>query len=433
MVDRVVPVWCRLSGALLLSGLVAALTACGGGKAGGGPPGMGGPPPQVSVTTVEPQTLPVTFEYTGQTQGSKEVEVRARVAGILLKRNYAEGGLVRAGQSMFSIDPVPFQTALARAEADRAAAQARLAQAQRNAERLKPLVEAKAISQKDFDDAASADQIAAADLKAANARVAEARLNLDYTRVTAPVAGRAGGAPKSEGSLISGPEVLLTTIVQTDPIKAVFGIPDVEHARLLADIRTNKLMLPAGGFVVELASADGTPLASGGKLEFSQPLVNAATGTVQNQAELPNRDNAIKPGQFVRVRLGGASRPNVVQVPQRAVMEGPQGKFVYVVAKSDKPEMKGAEVATPQPIVAGEWIDGKDGKAWVVREGLKAGDRVIVDGLMRIGPGAPVQVAQAGAAGAPAAAGAASGAAPPASATEAPAPAAAASSASPAK
>jgi len=154
---------------------------------------------------------------------------------------------------------------------------------------------------------------------------------------------------------------------------------------------------------VEVTAADGTPLAKGGRVQFSEPLINAATGTVRSQAEIPNGDGALKPGQFVRVRLNGATRPDVVQVPQRAVMEGPQGKFVYVVAPSDKPELKGADVATARPVQAGEWVDLPDGKGWVIREGLKPGDRVIVDGLMRIGPGAPVQVAApAGAASGPA-------------------------------
>jgi membrane fusion protein (multidrug efflux system) len=343
---------------------------------------------------VQPQVLPVSFEYTGQTQGSREVEVRARVTGILLTRNYTEGSAVRAGQSLFTIDPVPFQNALARAEADRGAVRARYENAQRLLSRVKPLADVGMVSKRDYDDALSAEQVAVADLKSADAKVNEAKLNLGYTRVVAPVSGVAGGAAKSEGSLVSGPEVLLTTIVQTNPVKAVFGVPDAEHARIQADIRAGRLMLPPGGFGVEVAAADGTLLARGGKLQFSEPLVNSATGTVRSQAELPNGDYAIKPGQFVRVRLIGATRPDVVQVPQRAVLEGPQGKFVYVAAASDKPEMKGATVATSRPVQAGEWVDLPAGKGWVIRGGLHAGDKVIVDGLMRIGPGAPVQVAE---------------------------------------
>lgn len=391
----------RLTRASLLPVLVllaAALAACGESRSAGGqggPPGFGGPPPQVNVVVVQPQVLPVSFEYTGQTQGSREVEVRARVTGILLARNYTEGAAVRAGQSLFSIDPVPFQTALARAEADRGAAKARFDNAQRLLARVRPLAEAGMVSKRDYDDAISADQVAAADLKAADARVTEAKLNLGYTRVTAPVAGVAGGAAKSEGSLVSGPDVLLTTIVQTNPLKAVFGVPDAEHARIQADIRAGRLRLPPDGFGVEVAAADGTLLARGGKLQFSEPLVNSATGTVRSQAELPNDDRAIKPGQFVRVRLVGATRPDVVQVPQRAVLEGPQGKFVYVAAASDKPELKGATVATARAVQAGEWVNLPGGKGWVIREGLQPGDKVIVDGLMRIGPGAPVQLAAA--------------------------------------
>jgi membrane fusion protein (multidrug efflux system) len=389
----------RLAASALLAVLAGLLTACGESRGDGGP-GEGGPPPQVEVMVVQPQTLPVSFEYTGQIQGSREVEVRARVTGILLSRNYTEGASVRAGQSLFTIDPVPFQTALARAEADRGAAQARQANAQRHLDRVKPLADVGMVSKRDYDDALAAQQVAAADLRAADARVKEARLNLGYTRVLAPVSGMAGGAGKSEGSLVSGPDVLLATIVQTHPVKAVFGIADAEHARIQGDIKAGRLLLPPGGFQVEVAAADGSLLARQGRLQFSEPLIDASTGTVRSQAELPNTDGTIRPGQFVRVRLVGGTRPDVLQVPQRAVLEGPQGKFVYVVAPGDKPEMKGAMVAAARPVQAGEWVDLPGGKGWVIREGLKPGETVIVDGLMRIGPGAPVQIAQAPAAAA---------------------------------
>lgn len=398
--------WKRVfvAGAALLAAL---LGGCGKSHGEGAPNGFGGPPPQVNVVTVQPQSLPVTLEYSGQTQGSREVEVRARVTGILVRRNYTEGGPVRAGQSLFTIDPAPFQTALARAEADHAAVQARVANAKRLVDRMRPLAESGVVSKRDWDDAQSAYDVAAADLQAAGTRVAEARLNLGYTQVLAPVSGVAGGAGKSEGSLVSGPDVLLTTIVQLNPVKAVFGVPDAEHQRLQADLRDKRLVLPPAGFSVDVLAADGTLLARGGRLKFSEPLVNAATGTVLSQAEIPNAEGRVRPGQFVRVRLSGGTRPDVIQVPQRAVMEGPQGKFVYVVGPSDKPEMKGASTAQPRTVVAGEWVNLPEGKGWVIREGLRAGDQVIVDGLMRIGPGAPVQVAQAPAAAASAPASAA--------------------------
>src|SRR6185503_4733041 len=221
--------------ALLL--LLAPLAACSpsngqekGGKKGG--PGMGMPAPMVSVVAVEAKTIPLTFEYTGQTTGSREVEVRARVAGILLKRNFVEGGPVRQGQSLYTIDPAPFEAALARAEADVAAAEARELQAKRNAARMKPLIAEKAVSQKKHDDAVSGESVASADVKAARARLAEAKLNLGYTRVEAPASGVASRSNRSEGSLVSGPEVLLTTVMQVDPIWVNFGIPDNEAARL---------------------------------------------------------------------------------------------------------------------------------------------------------------------------------------------------------
>ena len=393
----------RTGGAVVLfSALV--LSACGDHKGGADAAGhgFGGPPPQVNVQTVAVQTLPVKFEYAAQTQGSREVEVRARVTGILISRNYTEGTSVKAGQSLFTIDPVPYQVALARAEADQAGVEARLANAQRQVARMKPLAEVGMVSKRDYDDALSAEQVASADLKSVATRVNEARLNLGYTRVTAPVAGVVAGAAKSDGSLISGPDVLLTTIVQVNPLWAVFGIPDAEQVRLQADIREHRLVLPDGGFKVEVTTADGKVLARNGHVKFNDPLVNAATGTVRSLAEFPNPDNGLLPGQFVRVRLSGATRPDVVQVPQRAVLEGPQGKFVYVVQPSDKPEMKDMEVATIRPVEVGEWVDLPEGKSWIIRSGLKSGDRVIVDGLMRIGPGAPVKPVPVEAASAPA-------------------------------
>lgn len=367
--------------------LAAALAACspsGGQEAAGGGghgPGGGMPPAQVSAVTVEPQALPVAFEYVGQTTGSREVEVRARVTGILLKRNFEEGARVKQGQSLFTIDRAQYEAALARAQADVAAAEARHQQAARNAARLKPLYAEKAVSQKDYDDAVSAEAIGAADVKAAKARLAEVQLNLEYTRVEAPVSGIAGRALRSEGSLVSGPEVLLTTVVQVDPIWVNFGIPDNEQARLQKEAESGRLKLPKE-FEVELRLADGTLHPQKGRVNFSDVRISPATGTREARAELPNKDGSLRPGQFVRVILRGAVRPAAILVPQRAVLEGPKGKFVYVV--NDKSQ------AEPRPVVVGEWA----GDAWIVTEGLKGGERVITDGLMKLGPGAPVQIAQ---------------------------------------
>jgi membrane fusion protein (multidrug efflux system) len=340
------------------------------------------PPPVVAVVKVEPQPVAATFEYVGQTAGSREVEVRARVSGILLKRNYREGGTVREGQSMFVVDPAPFEVAAARAEAALASAEAKLAQAKRNSARLKPLYEVRAASQKDYDEAVSVEQVAEAEVKSARANVADAQLNLRYTRVEAPVTGIAGRAQRSEGNYVSGAEALLTTVSQIDPIYVLFGVSDEERLRLTRQVEAGQLSLPKDGqFDVTLKLADGSVYSKSGKVNFSDVRVSGQTGTSEARAELPNPTGLLHPGQFVRVTLKGAERPAAVLVPQRAVLEGPKGKFVYVVNEKNQAE--------PRPVSLGDW----QGDAWIVTSGLAAGDRVIVDGVMKIGPGAPVTVA----------------------------------------
>jgi membrane fusion protein (multidrug efflux system) len=330
--------------------------------------------------------VPVTYEYVAQTAGSREVEVRARVTGILLKRTYLEGARVTAGQALFLIDPAPFQAAANRAEADLASAEARHAWQTRTAARLAPLHNARAVSQKEYDDAVSAREIAAADVKAAKARVTEARLNLGYTKVEAPITGIAGRALRSEGNLVSGPDVLLTSVTQVDPIYVNFGIPGSDQLRLRQDLGAGRLELPKDGkFDIKVTLADGTVYARSGKLDFTDVRLSTQTGTSDARAELPNPDGALRPGQFVRVQLSGATRPNAVLLPQRAVLEGPKGKFAYVVNAENKVEAR--------PIEVGDW----SGEDWVVNAGLKTGDRVVVDGVMKIGPGAPVKVAEPGA------------------------------------
>jgi membrane fusion protein (multidrug efflux system) len=360
----------------------AALAACGEPR---GQPHGETAPPEVAVVEAVAQRLPVGYEYAAQTAGYREVEVRARVTGILLKRNYREGEVVKRGQSLFQIDPAPFQVALARAEADLATAEARQAQAARDAERMKAVIDIKAVSRKEYDDSVSASQIAAAEVKAARARVAEAKLNLDWTRVESPINGVSSRALRSEGTLVSGPEVLLTAVTQTDPIYVIFGIPESELLRIRRDADAKRLELPADGrFDVTVALADGSVYGKPGKVDFTDVRVNTNTGTVEARAELPNPAGALKPGQFVRVRLAGAVRPAAITVPQRAVLEGPKGKFVYVVDAGGKAEAR--------PVQVGDWA----GESWVIDSGLAPGDKVIVDGVMKIGPGAPVRIAAAG-------------------------------------
>jgi membrane fusion protein (multidrug efflux system) len=374
-----------LAAASLVAGCGKSASGAEGGH--GGPGGM--PPAAVAVQQVSTANLPAIYEYVGQTVGSRDVEVRARVSGILLKRNFNEGGAVRHAQSLYSLDPAPFQAALNRADADVASADAKLAQATRTLARLKPLWEARAVSQREYDDAASAEQIARADVKGAQAKRADALLNLNYTKVESPISGMAGRSQVSEGTLVSGPQVLLTTVTQTDPVKVRFGIADTDQMRWRSEVAAGALQLPTHeAFDVEVKLADGSVYPRKGKLLFSDTRVSGNTGTVEAEAEVPNPDGALKPGQFVRVRLLGATRPNAVKVPARAVLEGPQGKFVYVAVDGK---------ATPKPVTVGEQL--ADG--WIISKGLQPGDKVIVDGMARIFfPGAPIQVAQAGAAAA---------------------------------
>ena len=254
----------------------------------------GMPPAPVNVMTVATADAPVEFEYVGQTAGSREVEIRARVTGIIMKRNYVEGSLVKTGQSMFILDLAPYQIAAAKAEAALASAEARLAQAQRQATRLKPLIDANAVSQKDYDDARSAEQVANADMKTARAQLNESKLNLTYSQVQSPITGIASRALKSEGALVSGPDVLLTTVSQVDPIYVNFGIPDADQLKLRRDIDAGAIKLPADGkFDVQVKLADGSTYAKTGKMGFSDVRINTQTGTSDSRAEIANPDIAL--------------------------------------------------------------------------------------------------------------------------------------------
>jgi membrane fusion protein (multidrug efflux system) len=369
----------RIPRLLIAPPLALALLAAGCQPAGGPPPF---PPPVVSVITVEAKDVPVTYEYVAQTTGYREAEVRARVTGILLKRNYTEGAVVKKGESLFTIDPEPFRAAYARTEADLAIAEARLAQAKREAARLRPVLESKAVSQKELDDAVSAEQVAEAEVKSVRARLNEARLNLDYTRVESPITGTASRSVASEGTLVSGPSVLLTTVTQTDPMYVLFGIPDRERLALRRDVEAGRLKIPDGGrFKVTVKLADGSFYSKPGLLNFADVRVNPQTGTSEARAEIANPGNVLRPGEFARVVLAGAVRPNAIVIPQRAVLESPKGKFAYIVNAESKAE--------PRPLDVGDWT----GSGWIVNSGLQPGDRVIVDGVLKIGPGAPVKVA----------------------------------------
>ena len=342
------------------------------------------PPPEVNVVTVQPRDIAATFEQVGQTAGVREVEVRPRVTGILQRWNYKEGGAVPAGRSLFTIDPAPFQAAVARADADLASALAKDAQTQRDIERLQPLYEQGMVSRKAFDDALSAKEVAAAGVKAARAALTQAKLDLEYTRVEAPISGVTSRALKSEGSLVEAQKTLLTTISQVDPIHVIFSISESEYLKLNREAAAGRLQLPKEGrFTVTLQLSDGTTYARPGRVDFSDVRINPETGTSEARAVLPNSDQSLRPGQFVRVTLAGATYIGALAVPQRAVLEGPTGKIVMTVNAQSMVE--------PRPVEVGQWA----GADWIITSGLNPGDRVIVDGVMKARPGTPVKIAEA--------------------------------------
>jgi len=364
----------------------AFLASCGQQQQGGF---HGFPPAAVTTLVVQPKSLPVSYEYVAQTLGSKEVEVRARVGGILEKRLYTEGGWVKAGQPIFVIDPKPLEAQAAAAEAEVARVRAQMTQAERELARLKPLAERRAVGQKEADDAQSNLDLARAAEKAAQARLDEVKLNLGYTRVNAPITGLSSRALKSEGSLVTANETLLTLIWQVDPIWIAFTISENEQLALNKAVAAGKLVLPKdNAYDVTIKRADGSVFPRKGKINFADTRVNPSTGTYEMRAEIANADGALTPGQFARVQLKGAVRTNALAVPQVAVLDGAQGKFVYVTGK----DKDGKDIALVRPIVLGDWIEQDGANLWIVESGLKAGDTVIVDGVARLQPNGPIML-----------------------------------------
>jgi membrane fusion protein (multidrug efflux system) len=378
-----------------IAGIAAAalVAACGPSSQGGF---HGFPPAQVTTLTMQPRSVPVSYEYVGQTTGSKEVEVRARVTGILERRLFTEGGWVKAGQSLFIIDPKPLEAQAAAAEAEVARVRAQLTQAEREVARLKPLAERRAVGQKEADDAVSNLDLARAQLKAAEARLAEVNLNLGYTRVIAPITGLSSRAIKSEGSLVTANDTLLTLIWQVDPIWVAFNISENEQLALNRAVAAGQLSLPKdNAYDVTIKLADGSMFPRKGRINFSDTRVNPATGTYEMRAEIANADGALKPGQFARVQLKGATRQNALVIPQVAVQDGAQGKFVYVTGK----DKDGKDIAVVRSIALGDWVEIDGANMWLVESGLKAGDTVIVDGIAKLQPGGAIVLP--GAQGAP--------------------------------
>ena len=348
--------------------LMALLSGCGnGGQAAVDPSTMAMP---VTVMTAQPQQVPVMVEAVGQAEGSKQVEVRARVSGILTRQLYKEGDRVKAGAPLFTIDPLSYDIALSQARAALIQEQANLERAQRDAARLKPLVEQRAISQKEYDDATSAQKMSDALVAANLAKVREAQLNLTYTHVTAPISGVTGRAQQSEGSLVTpvGDASLLTTVSVTDPLWVRFSLSESE---------TLQLRKAGGKTVVKLVLPDGSTYDTPGKLNFAASTVDTKIGTVALRAEFPNPKLLLLPGQFVRVQMAIGERAAYL-IPQSAVSEGEQGKMLFTVSADNK--------AVPHVVET----DGWSGNNWVVTAGLAPGDKVILDNLMKLRPGALV-------------------------------------------
>lgn len=357
--------------------LLLALVGCSGGQEeqqGAGGPGGGMPALPVTVIEAQPTRVPIAVEVMAQTEGAKETEVRARVGGVIVKRLYEEGAPVKAGQPLFQIDRAPYEITLAQARAALAGAKAQADQAAREAVRMKGLLDKQAISRKDFDDATSTDAISQAALLAAEATLRQAELNLAWTTVTAPVAGQSGRAVKSEGNLIiKDSDNLLTAIHQTNPLWARFSLAEGDTAKLPGG-RLN----PKSVTSVELVLPDGSVYPRKGRLNFLASQIDPTLGTQQLRAEFDNPEASLLPGQFVRVRLATGMRDGVYLVPQSAVIQSEQGRLVMVAGPDNK--------VAPRPVQAGEWF----GKDWVILGGLQAGDKVIVDNLMKLRPGAPV-------------------------------------------
>jgi membrane fusion protein (multidrug efflux system) len=365
--------------ALALAGLIVGLGGCS--REEKAPPAQ---PLQVTVVSVTPRDTPVSFEFVAQTESSREVEIRARVDGFLDKRLYTEGNMVRAGQPLFQMDRKPFEAALQSAEGQLEQQRARLEVAEANLRRVRPLAARNAVSKKELDDAVGIERSSRAAVLAAEGQVRTARLNLGYTTIASPLQGLSSLAKKQEGSYLTvGEQGLLTTVSQVDPIWVNFSISENELLSYRDQIAKGRLKFPADkNFQVEVVLADGTVFPQRGRINFAEPSFNSDTGTFLVRTELPNPQGQLRPGQFVRARVYGATRPGAMQLPQRAVQDGSKGHFVWVIGNDGKAKQRAVEV--------GDWI----GDNWFISNGLKPGERVVVDGAARVTPTAPLRVAQ---------------------------------------
>jgi membrane fusion protein (multidrug efflux system) len=368
--------------ALSAIGLSALLASCGQSNPPPAAPAGGMPPAEVGVVTVTPGDVGLVTELPGRLEASRIAQVRARATGILQKQLFREGSDVKAGQTLFQIDASPYKATYDSAQGSLAKAEANLTQASAQAERYKPLAEAKAISQQEYVSAQAAQKQAAADVAIGKAAVQTARINLNYATVTAPIAGRVGRSLVTEGALVGqGDATPLAVIQQIDPVYVNFTQSAAEAMKLRKAMDEGKLKRASGGNAakVRILLEDGSEAASPGKLLFSDLTVDATTGQVTLRAEVPNRNGALLPGLYVRVLLEQAQASNAVTLPQQAVTRSPQGDSVMVVGTDGK--------VKPRPVKVG----GQQSGQWVILDGLKTGEQVMVDGFQKLRGEAPVK------------------------------------------
>lgn len=346
--------------------------------------------PRVEVVTVTSQTIPDEPEFIGQAEASRPVEIRSQVTGLLKALLYQEGRDVKKGAPLYQIDPVPFQAAVAITKAKIAEAEARFVQARQDLARVKPLLAQQAVSQKDVDDAMVGGLAARALLQGAHAELTKAQFDLDNTLITSPIDGLIERSHYYEGRLVSAQTDLLTVVHRVNPMYVVVSMPETFILKRRRDIESKKIHHP-GVYQLrgQLTLMDGTVYPHEGVLDLLDPGLRTETGSRQTRITFPNPQRLLLPGQFVQVRFTGDTKTDAILIPQRAVLQGPQGPFVYVVNQDEKIEIRA--------VAASDW----KGDQWFIERGLNQGDRVVVNGLMKIGPGAPVKAVPRGAAHAP--------------------------------
>jgi len=357
------------------------LTACGGSKEPVSAPAIA-----VTVLTIVPEQVPVIKIFVAQTQSSQAVNIQARVSGFLEKRVYTEGAPVKNGQILFEMDKKPFQAQVDGANATLQRHEAALELARANLARTKPLVEQDALSQRDLDDARGQYQQAAASVAQSKAQLHIAKLDLSYATIRSPVDGVSSFSAVAEGTYLDARDAQLTTVSVLSPMWINFSLSENDMERFSREIKEGVLKAPENDqFTVAVELVDGTLFPHKGKIDFSDPSYNPETGTFLIRAVVENPDGVLRPNQYVRTRILGAIRPNAILVPQRAVQQSASGHFVWIVDDSEQAQMR--------PVVVGAW----HGDDWLIREGLTSGDRVVIDGALRLAAGTTVAVTDAGA------------------------------------